>query len=504
MLSSKLLAAATAMIIGSSAIAAAENTEITYPRTARMSNPLFVDFTSEMYHRNDTLGTLYTADASGHVWADGRLYVYASHDLEPARGCDRMDKYHVFSTDDLVNWTDHGQILSSYDVMDQEGWGIEGWMWAPDCAYNPADSTYYFYFPHVNKPLPQGGHDWRIGVAKSKNPATGFKLCGFIEGAASYIDPCVFVDDDGQPYLFNGGGAVCMGGKLRRDDWTKLDGPMVRMEGLNDFHEATWLNKIDGKYYLSHSDNHYDADGNHMRYAVSDSPLGPWTDMGVYMYPTGSETNHGSLVNFKGQWYALYHTANHSGRGNLRSVCIDPIEFKDGRFAIVRNWGEPYGKDIVIGRGKGKKTRIEAENYNRGGEHYAYHRHLDNTATGNIASRPGDAVSLSRSAKGETYVTGLKKYEWLRYSVAPKAAGRYDITLRVAPVNAGEKSRLHLSANGSILGGNKDGRRELQGEPGVWQTIVLSDVELPADTEYLDLRIEDGHLDFDRIDLVQK
>ena len=59
---------------------------------------------------------MFTADPSGHVWDDGRLYVYASHDIDPPQGCDRMDKYHVFSTDNLRDWTDHGEILSSADV----------------------------------------------------------------------------------------------------------------------------------------------------------------------------------------------------------------------------------------------------------------------------------------------------------------------------------------------------------------------------------------------------
>jgi hypothetical protein len=87
---------------------------------------------------------MYTADPSAHVWKDGRLYVYASHDIAPPRGCDLMDQYHVFSTDDMVHWKDHGEILRASQVP----WGRKegGFMWAPDCAYK--NGTYYFYFPH--------------------------------------------------------------------------------------------------------------------------------------------------------------------------------------------------------------------------------------------------------------------------------------------------------------------------------------------------------------------
>src|SRR5246127_3476887 len=94
--------------------------------------------------KNPFVTDMYTADPSAHVWADGRLYVYPSHDVAPPRGCDLMDKYHVYSTDDMVHWKDHGVILQASDVS----WGRPegGFMWAPDCAYK--NGVYYFYFPH--------------------------------------------------------------------------------------------------------------------------------------------------------------------------------------------------------------------------------------------------------------------------------------------------------------------------------------------------------------------
>ena len=219
-----------------------------YPVSKKMSNPLFVEFDSPMYGRDD-VGPLYTADASAHVWnIDGEdvLFIYASHDMEPARGCDRMDRYHVFSTRDMQTWTDHGEILNADDVRRQSGIGSDGFMWAPDCAYNPIDKMYYFYFPHPES-NETWNTSWRIGVCTSKHPDRDFKFIGWIDGMPPYIDPCVFVDDDGQPYIYNGGSAKCFGGKLKRDDWTKLDGEMQPMIGLEDFHEATWIHRHKGK-----------------------------------------------------------------------------------------------------------------------------------------------------------------------------------------------------------------------------------------------------------------
>ena len=198
---------------------------------------------------NPFIRHIYTADPSAHVWADGRLYVYASHDIDPPRGCDLMDQYHVFSTDDMVHWTDHGEILRASQVP----WGRKegGFMWAPDCAYK--DGTYYFYFPHPSETDWNGS--WKIGVATSKEPAANFTVQGYIEGMDPLIDPCVFVDDDGQAYIYNGGGGTCKGGRLK-DNMMELDGAMRTMEGLVDFHEATWIHKYYGKFYLSYSDNH--------------------------------------------------------------------------------------------------------------------------------------------------------------------------------------------------------------------------------------------------------
>ncbi len=79
-------------------------------------------------------------------------------------------------------------------------------------------------------------------------------------------------------------------------------------------------------YYLSYSDNH-DKDGKHnrLRYATSDNPLGPWQHRGIYMDPTDSFTNHGSIVEYKGQWYAFYHHDALSNHNWLRSICVDKL-----------------------------------------------------------------------------------------------------------------------------------------------------------------------------------
>ena len=449
-----------------------------YPRYGYYEhNPLFVNFTSPMF-QNSFTGALYTADPSAHVWADGRLYVYASHDMEPTQGCDRMDRYHVFSTTDMKNWTDHGEIMNSATVKAQVGMGIDGFMWAPDCAYNKEDQLYYFYFPHKID-----ANTWRIFVATSKEPAAKFRVQGVIDGIPSTIDPCVFVDDDGQPYIYtSGAGKGCWGAKLRKDDWTKLDGVMSPLTGFTDFHEAPWVHKYKGKYYLSHSDNHAGSQGgNRMQYSMSNNPLGPYTPCGSYMYPHGEETAHGSIVEYNGRWYSFYHTANYSGRGALRSVCVDPIEYdQTNKLKMVQNWGSPRSGRAIEVRMSPSVT-MQAEDYNTGGEHYGYHKN------------PLEGGMKQETQNGMTYLKGMKSGEWVRYSINVKEAGRYGITCRMFQKRSGGKFRI------AVNGIYKTGEIALSGSAGIWNETFVYPIELEAGEQYIDFRIKSGDIDMDWI-----
>jgi len=282
---------------------------------------------------NPIVSHLFTADPSAHVWDDGRLYVYPSTDVAPAKGCDRMDGYHVFSTDDMITWIDHGEILHSRDVE----WGRKegGFMWAPDCAYR--NGTYYYYFPHPRETDFRAS--WKIGVATSQSPTSGFKVQGTIQGLEPYIDPCAFVDDDDQAYFYHGGSQRCFGGMLK-ENMVEIDGEMQEMVGVDHFHEGAWVFKRNGIYYMIYPDNFTGGKkvGNQMLYAMADKPLGPWTYTGVFIGPTGCNTMHGSVVEYKGQWFVFYHNAALSGGiGNLRSICFDKLYFNDdGTLQMVK------------------------------------------------------------------------------------------------------------------------------------------------------------------------
>ncbi|MBP5231368.1 MAG: family 43 glycosylhydrolase, partial [Clostridia bacterium] len=252
-----------------------------------------------------------------------------------------MDRYHVYSTDDMRHFRDEGEILRSDDLP----WGRPegGFMWAPDCRA-VRDGKYYFFYPH-----PDGSRwndTWKIGVCVSESPASGFRDLGFVEGIGGFcmIDPSIFIDDDGTNYLYYGGGGMSRAVILEDDMKAVREGRVYDIEGLEDFHEAPYVFKRNGLYYMTYSDNL--PGRNRMHYATAKHPLGPFTHRGVYLELTGSDTSHGSVVEYQGRWYCFYHTCARSGRGTLRSVCADELFFEeDGSIRTVIQKGLPYEDD---------------------------------------------------------------------------------------------------------------------------------------------------------------
>jgi arabinoxylan arabinofuranohydrolase len=435
---------------------------------------------------NPFIRNIYTADPSTHMWSDGRLYVYPSHDIDPPQGCDLMDKYHVFSTDDMVHWTDHGEILKAADVS----WGRSegGFMWAPDCAYK--NGMYYLYFPHPTGSGDQWDSTWKIGVATSTEPAANFQVQGYIEGLKSMIDPCVYVDDDGQAYLYYGGGGKCEGGKLK-GNMIEVDGTMKSMEGLQDFHEGTWVHKYNGKYYLSYADN-YGPGGNQLRYAVSNNPLGPWTSKGVYVKSTGSPTNHGSIIEYKGQSYAFYHNSVLSGNPWLRSICVDSLFYNgDGTIQMIeqtREHGIPFSEQASVIPGT-----IEAEDYDRGGQGKAY---SDSEAVNNgNAYRDDEGVDVEMNSPGNYNIGWTNGGEWLEYTVNVTETSFYTIKTVAASPNNKTSVRFKLDGNditGSVIIPNSGGWQ-------TYKTTLTTQVSLDAGIHILQLFEETGGFNLDKI-----
>ncbi|TVX96683.1 family 43 glycosylhydrolase [Cohnella terricola] len=352
---------------------------------------------------NPIFTSIFTADPSAHVWGDGRIYVYASHDIFPSRGSDLMDKYHVFSSDNMVDWVDEGEVLRAANVS----WGRPegGFMWAPDAAYK--NGTYYLYYPH---PSGTNWNDtWKIGVATSNKPAADFTDQGYIQGlpGSNMIDPSVFRDDDGTYYLYAGGGGKSYGVKLA-SNMTSIDGPIKQFTELQDFHEATWVFKRGSMYYLMYSDNNPGA--NRVRYATSSGPLGPWTNRGIMLDPVlNSETTHGSIVEYKGNWYLFYHNAKISANGTLRSVCVDRLTFNsDGTIQKVIQTSE--GVPAVGPRSRATEIKyydLINENFDAYTQKTEYAMNGSNVTIGGGATRSGANIENMHNQGSYIQLSGI-------------------------------------------------------------------------------------------------
>lgn len=284
--------------------------------------------------QNPIINHLYTADPSARVIGD-TLWLYPSHDKDDALSFS-MEDYHAFSTTDMRNWKDHGVI---FNPITQTVWAKEA-AWAPDCIER--NGKYYLYYPTDKK---------HIGVAVADNPSgpfhdpLGHPLISIDSPGVvcdrDFIDPCVFIDDDGQAYLFMGQNTVCAV-KLN-DDMISYDGEVHIVEGVKDFFEAVWVHKRNGIYYMSYSDGPFRGHEPRIAYCTAKSPLGPYEYKGVILGPVNSGTNHHSIVNYKGQDWLFYHTADISRQlhpgfhcGVRRSVCCDSLYYNaDGTIRPV-------------------------------------------------------------------------------------------------------------------------------------------------------------------------
>ncbi|MBO9660965.1 MAG: family 43 glycosylhydrolase, partial [Chitinophagaceae bacterium] len=292
--------------------------------------------------QNPIIQTIYTADPAALVHKD-TLFLYTGHD-EDASTWFTMKDWHVYSTTDMVNWTDRGAPLSLKTFK----WATQD-AWASHCIER--DGKFYWYVCVKDTTLKR----MAIGVAVADKPTGPFvDPLGKPLVAAHWgdIDPAAFIDDDGQAYLYWGNPDLWYV-KLNKDmisyDQTAgvvkvpldKEGFHYRDKGADKrpsaYEEGPWLYKRSGLYYLL-----YAAGGvpEHLAYSTSKSPTGPWKykDTVMVRLPIKAAfTNHPGLVDYKNRTFMFYHNAGLPGGGGFtRSVCVDEAFFNvDGTLQRV-------------------------------------------------------------------------------------------------------------------------------------------------------------------------
>jgi len=304
--------------------------------------------TSRMIHSagNPILadGSYYSADPAPIVAGD-TLYILAGRDETPADVNDfTMNEWQIFSTKDVASgtWQHYPGILHPDSLF---SWAAPGHAWAGQIIQGP-DKRFYLYAP-VQEANSHNEEPSAIGVAVADSPLGPYKDAhpsGPILSQSlpepnhiENIDPTPFVDDDGRVYIYWGTFGQLRGMELEQDMVTPK-GKEVSVRGLTGFFEAPWFFKRKGVYYMIYAGNQagpnspctpavYHAC---QAYGTATSPLGPWTYRGVMMGTVSSTTSHAGAIEFKNQWYFIYHTADAKGCGHFRrSVAIDKLEWDD-------------------------------------------------------------------------------------------------------------------------------------------------------------------------------
>jgi len=384
--------------------------------------------------QNPIVQTNYTADPAPMVYND-TVFLYTSHDEDSTiKNFFTMNDWRCYSSSDMVNWTDHGAVMS-YKSFE---WS-RGDAWAGQCIYR--NGKFYYYLP-VN--LKNGGN--AIGVAVSDSPTGPFKdaigkplLIG-----NGYIDPTVFIDDNGQAYLYWGNPNLWHV-KLNKDmiSYDKEYG--IVKEDLKDenfgyrekkidnrtasYEEGPWLFKRNSLYYLL-----YPAGGvpEHLAYSTAKSVTGPWTYGDTIMHVIkegGAFTNHPGYIEFKGKSYLFYHNGSLPGGGGFkRSVCIEPFKFNaDGSIPLIN----PTKEGVKEGASNVNPfNKVEAET---------------------IAWEEG--IETAKDEKTGVYVTGIHNGDYIKVRNVNFGEGTKLFEASVASATEGGRIEIHIdNITGTMLG----------------------------------------------------
>lgn len=364
--------------------------------------------------QNPLVTQIFTADPNAIVYGD-RIYVYVSHDTDGADGYGMVD-HHVYSSDDLANWQDHGVAISQSDLS----WA--GVLYAP--AACEKDGTYYMY-------LTNGGS--KIGVAVSDNPGGPFVDPlgdGFLSGSFPnanvpwLFDPACFIDDDGQAYLYFGGGPSGQNARVVRlnDDMLGIKDDAATTIQTTAFFEASFMHKHDGKYYFSYSSDFSAGHGAALEYYIGDSPLMAGSEYkGALLKNSGinsGNNNHGSIIEFQGKSYLFYHNrklTQELGHDNIyeRSIAVQELTYaEDGSINTLDMSTEDGTVDQI--KCLDAFVEVEAERFAR--------------ASGiEVEGDAGETVRLADIDDGD----------WIAYSQVDFRDGASSLVLQVASASGG-------------------------------------------------------------------
>lgn len=290
---------------------------------------------------NPIVPSPYTTDPCAFEYHD-TLWIFTGHDENNATTGFVQNNWLLFSTTDLVNFKSWGSPLGVGNIPWSRGAAFAG-----DARHH--NGKFYWYLPSIHKSI-KVHEGFAIGVAVADHPTGPWKVLpdplitdNTPNSVDLNIDPALFVDDDGTPWLYWGSWGAARRIKLK-PSLTETTGNAETVNAAG-FFEAPWVHKFNGNYYFTYASGYPST----INYSMSKTLAGPWVSKGVVNTKIpGSETNHESIVRFGGHWLFLYHTADAPGGGVYRrSVSIDDLYYDtDGSMKqIVRTTTGPKKVD---------------------------------------------------------------------------------------------------------------------------------------------------------------
>lgn len=382
------------------------------PAVARADNPI--------------VQTIYTADPAPLIY-NGRVYLYTGRDEDGSTNY-TMREWRVWSSADMVNWTDHGSPLN----LASFSWASSN-AWAGQATYR--NGKFYWYVPMTNRATGR----MAIGVAVANSPTGPFSdALGHPLVETGEIDPTVFIDDDGQAYLYWGNPNLW---------YVKLNADMISYSGspakiplttagfgtrTGDanrptlFEEGPWVYKRNGLYY-----NVFAAKccSEFIGYSTATGPTGPWTYRGTVMPSQGASfTNHPGVIDFNGGSYFFYHNgALPGGSGYTRSVSVEKFSYNsDGTIPTINmtTTGAPQVGTL------NPYVRQEAET---------------------IAWESG--VETEPASEGGMNIGWIENGDYVKVKGVAFGSGATSFTARVASATSGGRIEVRTdSVNGTLVG----------------------------------------------------
>ena len=279
---------------------------------------------SKTFAQNPIIKNIFTADPAPLVYSD-TLFLYTGHDTATEKDTNyKMADWHVFSTTDMATWKDHGALLSPNTFS----WAT-GDAYAAQCIERNGKFYWFVSTFHKSDVNSKGGA--AIGVAVSDKPTGPFKdaigkalitneMTTDKKHSWDDIDPTVFIDDDGQAYLFWGNGS-CKWAKLK-NNMIELDSAITILNPKN-YIEGPWVYKRNNLYYLIYASAGTKPEM--IEYCTATKPEGPYEYRGIIQENVpNSFTTHPGIIDYKGKSYFFYHNGSlPTGGSYRRSICVD-------------------------------------------------------------------------------------------------------------------------------------------------------------------------------------